>query len=156
MTFADRVVQIALSQVGVREHGQNAGPEVEKYLREVGLGPGYSWCGAFVAWVFAEAVRQGGYDDLVGPPLFKGSAGALRTLALNPMLRVDQPVWPGIYVLDHGDGKGHVGFGIEPLANGIFRDVSGNTNSAGSREGDSVWEHTNRLIVDVRGWLRIG
>lgn len=157
MTFAEKVIQVALSQVGVREHGRNAGPEVEKYLAAVHLGPGYSWCGAFVAWCVQEAGRQGGYDAPAGPPSFQSSAGALRTAILNPTLWQDKLhlTWPLIYVLDHGGGQGHVGFGLEPLPGGLFRDVSGNTNQDGSREGDSVWEHTNRRIADIHRALRI-
>jgi hypothetical protein len=34
--------------------------------------------------------------------------------------------------------KGHAGLVINVLANGSFETIEGNTNSAGSREGDSV------------------
>lgn len=50
---------VAVSQIGVMENppGRNTGPEVDKYLESVGLGPGYAWCAAFVYWVFEKAAR---------------------------------------------------------------------------------------------------
>jgi len=44
-----------MSQVGVREHGANAGPDVEKYIRFVGSPPGSAWCSCFVSWCFRQA-----------------------------------------------------------------------------------------------------
>ena len=35
---------------GVRETGKNAGEDVEKYQRSVGLSKGNPWCAAFVSW----------------------------------------------------------------------------------------------------------
>ena len=65
-----RVQQIYNSQIGVREKGVNAGPEVEKYLRYVNLPKGNPWCAAFVCWVFGEAgvsnARSGWSPDLFG------------------------------------------------------------------------------------------
>ena len=47
----EKVISTAESQLYVREKtGNNDGKEVERYLRNVGLGKGYAWCAAFVAW----------------------------------------------------------------------------------------------------------
>ncbi|MBM3449786.1 MAG: hypothetical protein FJX78_02155 [Armatimonadetes bacterium] len=44
-----RALEIAGSQEGVREvGGPNQGPQVNEYLKSVGLGPGARWCAAFV------------------------------------------------------------------------------------------------------------
>lgn len=48
-----------MSQVGVREHDGNTGPQVEAYLQAVGLGPGYPWCAAFIAWVHQQCGISG-------------------------------------------------------------------------------------------------
>ena len=46
-----QLIKIAESQVGIRElTGNNDGPQIEKYLKSVGLGQGYPWCVAFVVW----------------------------------------------------------------------------------------------------------
>ncbi|SEL99132.1 hypothetical protein SAMN05216436_10188 [bacterium A37T11] len=48
--------QIYTTQIGVREKtGKNDGPEVEKYLRYIGLPKGYSYCAAYVCWCLNEA-----------------------------------------------------------------------------------------------------
>ncbi|MFZ4569766.1 MAG: CHAP domain-containing protein [Bacteroidales bacterium] len=39
-----------LSQIGVREHGNNRGKHVEKYLSAAGVKPGNPWCASFVYW----------------------------------------------------------------------------------------------------------
>ncbi len=45
------LVRVADSQVGVTElTGKNDGPEIAKYLREVGLTEGYAYCAAGLVW----------------------------------------------------------------------------------------------------------
>ena len=63
MEKIETLLAIAAYRVGrVREEtGQNDGEAVETYLAEVGLGPGYEWCAAFLVWCF----RKAGYT--VGP-----------------------------------------------------------------------------------------
>ena len=49
------LIKTAESQVGVVEKtGNNDGVQVEAYLKTVGLGKGYSYCAAFVKWVFLQ------------------------------------------------------------------------------------------------------
>lgn len=67
-----KVRQIYTSQIGVREKPANSGPQVEKYLKYVGLSNGNPWCAAFVCWVFGEV----GVDNPRSgwsPDLFPGS-----------------------------------------------------------------------------------
>ena len=56
------------SQIGIREQGTNSGPQIEKYLKYVGLAKGQPWCAAFVCWVLREAgvvnPRSGWSPDL--------------------------------------------------------------------------------------------
>jgi hypothetical protein len=64
-SLATSALALARSQVGVRESpaGSNRGPEVDAYLRTVGLNPAagsYAWCAAFVYWCFNEAARSAG------------------------------------------------------------------------------------------------
>ena len=46
---ARRILAWQASQLAVREHGYNRGPEVESYQRTTGNGPGEEWCGSFQA-----------------------------------------------------------------------------------------------------------
>jgi hypothetical protein len=125
---AARIVGIAEKQLGVREQGgHNAGTQVEAYLRYVGLGKGHPWCAAFVSWVHAQAgfaQPRSGWS----PSLFP-TARRIPTAKPAALL--------GIYV---GSLKriAHVG-----LVTGVRQDwvesIEGNTNPAGSREGDGVY-----------------
>jgi hypothetical protein len=44
-----RILNWERSQLHVREHGYNRGPEVESYQRTTGNAPGSEWCGSFQA-----------------------------------------------------------------------------------------------------------
>ena len=59
-TLANTALQSAQSQIGVTEipKGSNAGPEVEIYLKSVGLGKGFAWCMAFVYWNVLQSATK--------------------------------------------------------------------------------------------------
>ena len=50
----EEIISTFRSQIGVRQTGNNTGPEIDQYLASVGLGPGYAWCGAFAAWGYVQ------------------------------------------------------------------------------------------------------
>jgi len=54
-SIADKIVSVAVSQVGVHETGYNTGPTVNKYIAYAGGSPGQPWCAAFVSWVYGQA-----------------------------------------------------------------------------------------------------
>lgn len=125
------VIDTALSQVGVREAtGKNDGHHVENYLKVVGFGKGYAWCAAFLAWDF----YVNGIPALKtawGPSWFpKG-----RT-TIHPTTALPGDVF-GIWI---GERIGHVGFIYAwPTGSKWVKTIEGNTNEAGSREGDGVY-----------------
>lgn len=43
-----------LSQIGIKEQGDNRGPHVEKYLKSAGVKPGDPWCASFVFWCHGQ------------------------------------------------------------------------------------------------------
>jgi hypothetical protein len=142
----------------VRETSRNSGPEVDAYLRSVGLGPGFAWCTAFVHWCFDQGSAVCALDN----PCPR-TAGALAlwdkhigaSLALVPG-EADE-VQPGdVFVIDHGHGLGHVGFIEGRKDDGSWWTIEGNTNPGGSREGDGVYRRTRRRDEITRGYLRIG
>jgi hypothetical protein len=67
-TLSQRSLEIALSQNGVQEmpKGSNKGPDVEKYLKSVGLGGGYAWCMSFVYWCVQQAATEMGNKKPIG------------------------------------------------------------------------------------------
>ena len=86
--LSEKTLQIAITQIGVQEipKNSNAGADVEKYLKSVGLGKGFSWCMAFVYWCANEASKQlSVYNTL------QRTGGVLAMWNAKPLLRVKTP-----------------------------------------------------------------
>ena len=151
----EKALAVASTQVGVREKSRNSGPEVDAYLRSVGLGPGYAWCAAFVHWCFDQGSAALALDN----PCPR-TAGALRLfeMATSSGWQVaPADVLPGdVFVIDHGHGLGHVGFTESRKDDNSWWTVEGNTNPGGSREGDGVYRRTRRRDEITRGYVRVG
>ncbi len=160
--LAEAVIAFASTQVGVMENplGSNSGPEVNGYLKAVGLPPGHYWCAAFTYFCYQKAAEKLGRPN----PHIK-TAGVLnhwnkagtkpkvvrvtKAQALaNPML-----VKPGcLFIIDHGKGKGHTGIVKEVANNGILVTIEGNTNNDGSRNGIGVFQR-KRSISKINGFI---
>ncbi len=151
--LAKTALNIALSQNGVKEvpRGSNSGPEVEIYLRSVGLGKGYAWCMALIYWSVMVASKK----LKVTNPLVK-TAGVLRQWNEIPdKYKVKSNPQPGdIFIMDFGKGAGHTGFIVEVLPNGKAKTFEGNTNDDGSREGYEACYKT-RPLTAFKGFIRI-
>ena len=176
-TPAERLIAVALAEAAknVREvGGMNRGPDVEKYQKTVGLSPGSPWCAAFVAWCVMTSKGQ-----ITPPGWCSGSAitswhrGSRKMLpagfATPEKAGFEAAVRPGWIWVRAKDGagavaarngtwvQGHTGIVIAVDAEG-FHTVEGNTNSAGSREGDGVYRKIHRWnyatdIVRTVGWF---
>ena len=123
------IVESYRAEVGVREAtGNNDGHHVEKYLASTQLGPGHAWCAAFVNW----NMRRCG---VIGP---KAAAWSPSWFPVEKLTKTPQPgdVF-GIY-FPAKNRIAHVGF-IDQWSNTRVRTIEGNTNAAGSREGDGVY-----------------
>jgi len=150
-TFSECVLAVATEELGNREEpkGSNAGPEIEKYLRSVGLGPGYSWCMAFVFWC-TEKTRIA-WDQ--PNPLVK-TAGVLDQWRRMPAERKKTvPQVGDVFIMDFGKGMGHTGF-VTRVHNDHVHTIEGNTNDEGSREGYEVARRI-RKISTIKGFIRI-
>jgi hypothetical protein len=150
MKLSERIIAIATSQIGVQEipKGSNSGPEIDQYLKSVGLGKGYAWCMAFVYWCVEKSCTEQG----VANPLLK-TAGVLRQWNERPSLRQKQPQAGDIFIMDFGKGLGHTGIVTKVLFNNRIETIEGNTNSQGSREGQEVAKRI-RTISSCKGFLR--
>lgn len=147
--LSEKTLQIAITQIGVQEipKNSNAGPDVEKYLKSVGLGKGFSWCMAFVYWCSQEASKQ-----LAVANTLQKTGGVLAMWNAKPQLRVKVPQPGDIMILDYGKGLGHTGI-VEKIVGTDVHTIEGNTNDDGSREGYEVCRRVRKLSM-IKGFLR--
>ncbi|RYF26688.1 MAG: peptidoglycan-binding protein [Flavobacteriales bacterium] len=144
LTKKTHITAVAQSQLGVREvTGNNDGVAVEGYLTYTGNKKGAPWCASFVSWVYGQA----GFSQ----PKTAWSPG------LFPLARQTLKVQPadvfGIYFAELGR-IAHCGLVEKKLGNWIYT-IEGNTNVAGSREGDGVYRKLRHLrtIKVYADWL---
>lgn len=144
------VVRLFEGEVGVRQVGDNAGERVEQYLQATGLGPGYPWCAAFIAWGYNEF----GIDNpesAWSPAWFPDS----HTIYIRG--RETKEPLPGdvigIWFSDLGR-IAHVGVVVD-WGEEFVTTVEGNTNDTGSRNGDGVYKkrRKQRQIHSVSRWF---
>ena len=148
--LADTTIKTAITQLGVEERpkGSNAGPEVEIYLKSVGLGKGYAWCMAFVYWV----VNQSALKTAIKNPL-KKTAGVLAQYQACLSLVTKTPKPGDVFIMDFGKGLGHTGF-VEKVVGTKVHTIEGNTNDQGSREGYAVCRR-KREISTIKAFIQI-
>lgn len=154
-------VAFALTQEGIRERplGTNRGPEVDKYLRAVGLTPSagsFPWCVAFTFFCYMKGAEEVG----VANPHVK-TAGVLdhwnRARTAPGVVRITRAqatadtslVKPGsLFIIDVGGGLGHSGMVVETTG-GRMVTIEGNTNDNGSRNGIGVFKRNARKINEI-------
>jgi hypothetical protein len=163
VTLVEKALEIAASQVGVTEvpPRSNRGPEVDAYVRAVGLDPtgAYPWCAAFVYWCFWKAAGQlaaeAGYRFQIPNPCPRTGSALGMWLKAKPSQQVppNGPIKPGmVFVLELGHGSGHVGF-VESVGKREVVTIEGNTNEGGSREGVGVFRRKRAFGKSLRGFL---
>jgi hypothetical protein len=153
-------VIIARTQIGVREDpvGSNRGPEVDAYIRSVGLDPeddSYPWCAAFIYWSFQEAADSVGRENpaiqTAGVLDHWKKAGRKGITRLSPgQIEEDFSLLRSgmLFVISTGQGKGHMGI-VEGFRDGCLVTIEGNTNFSGGREGVGVFRRTSRKLTDI-------
>jgi hypothetical protein len=151
--LARRALYHAIGQIGVHEQGgPNRGPEVDDYLRTVGLDPAhasYPWCVAFVHWSFQRAANEA---RVTNP--FPRTASVFRAWERGKKHWASEPMHGAVFVLDHNDGvHGHMGF-VVGVGDKLLATVEGNTNAWGGREGNCVALRT-RDPINVVGYLHL-
>lgn len=156
---------------GLPGWGRFRSPDIDAYMTLVGLKPhedpmqeGWPWCAAAVHAMFAKACSWDG--DAIGPPLDNPcprTAGALHLWELAPLKARTQLPAPGdVFVLDHGKGRGHVGFVATVSPDGkTIGSVEPDSNPAGSRIGDQwaehpLWQPTDGARGRLVGYLELG
>lgn len=152
MTLQDKVVEVAISQLGVQEipKGSNRGPQVDEYVKSVGLDPAgkYSWCMAFVYWCHQKAADMMGVKN----GMLKTGGVLMQWQKRKQDYRVLTPRPGDVFIMDYGKGLGHTGI-VERVDNDYVYTIEGNTNDDGSREGYEVCRR-RRQRNKVAGYLR--
>jgi hypothetical protein len=132
--LARKTLDIAATQIGVREHGRNRGPEIDGYCRDIGHDPEAAdpWCAIFVSAMVKRAAES------LGMPMPLRPTAGCWTLDENApkSLHVAVPVAGCIFITN---GHKHTGFVESVLADGSCATIEGNTNASGSPEGDGVY-----------------
>lgn len=149
----EQVARTFLNEVGVQEEtGNNDGPRIESYLKITGLGKGFPYCAAFVAWVYTR-------NHIPNPR----SAWSPDWFPEKNVIYTNRPGIQETIVPDTGDVFGiyfpekgriaHVGF-ILTWGKQVTT-VEGNTSADGGRDGDGVYKkyRLKTQIYKVSRWL---
>lgn len=156
--IAQKLADLARTQVGVTEVGNNGGQQVREYQKATWLEVGpWAWCAAFICWLFLKVQASGAGTDIKRPQ----TAGAwdFENWAKNAGPKVKlikplgkEPILAGdilVFTFSH--------IGISSKDNGTsatVQTVEGNTNAGGSREGDGVYLKS-RQRSQIRSIIRI-
>ena len=148
-----RALEVAITQLGQQEDpaGSNRGPMVDKYLRSVGLNPGYAWCQAFVYWCYATAAAATGTKCPVirtaGVRDCWNKTPLSQRLSRKEAVTDTTTIKPGYqFIMLFAGGNGHTGI-VERVEGTYIHTIEGNSNNTGSREGTAVVRHI-RSITD--------
>lgn len=147
----ERVLAAAASHLTLGEDAkhQNRGAYVEALLRQVGLGPGYPWCAAFVFVVGFRALLDRLLTASRWPVPKTAACRVIGDWATAHDCLVTAPERGDLFLLWFpkldGGRFGHVGFVAEVLADGRVRTIEGNSNADGSRDGWQVVTKVRRI-----------
>lgn len=159
------VIEVANKYVGMKEKPGNVFDEktiLGQELRKAGQKDGEAWCAYFAEAVFCEAMPEKN-EEL--RKLF--SASAVQTYenfvkagydVHAVPLAGDLVIWQK-YAKGVKTWQGHAGIVVE-VDNRFFYTIEGNTNSEGSREGDSVQRKTRANTwksdgLNIKGFITI-
>lgn len=155
----------AVHYIGIREVGINRGPVVSKIIKTAGGIPGQSWCMWFVRYcveMVCEAIgirnpmpKNGSCSGQLHYAM--GTYSGMKVLIINNYFDVNE-IQPGdIFIFKHGEYRpgdenrywnAHTCFAGKNLGNGNFETIEGNTNKAGSREGDGTYKKIRNIFKE--------
>lgn len=154
----DVLVHEAQNWIGVKEDGDNSGPEVEMFQRTINAHPNKeAWCADFVIFCITQvekklAIKSEIYRSEVAQDLFFKS---------SPSLRLIEPCPGAVIIWRHGTTNlGHAGI-IETVGkDGFLTTIEGNTGPGDGvvREGDGVYRRlrtkTGSSSMSVVGFIK--
>lgn len=155
------LIDAARKDIGKKEKPNNSGFEdkqLEKDMRAVGWQPGWAWCASIQEKWIREAYPKRA-KELNG--FFVPSAVATFRNLKNAGFSVSMVPTEGALVFwqrmkdGHALWQGHAGVVAEVINETEFISIEGNSNRAGSREGDSVQEKRRLVRGDVENGLKV-
>lgn len=163
----EAIAKAAESKIGVRESGgANKGKDLQPFFDSDSYDPngpkpgddGYAWCAAFVCWAVKEAMDSHGMVNTAGfkRPTTPG-AWAFEDWSLAQDFTTQTKRLPKTDI-KRGDlvifKFSHIGIATSGVdKDGYVMTTEGNTNQAGSREGDGVYRK-RRHIDQIRSRIR--
>ncbi len=158
----EAIAVIAASKIGTKESGgNNKGKDLQPFFQADDYDPngsapgddGYAWCASFVCWVIMVAIA--GRTVTFRRPTTASAFGFERwSLAQDNSTHTKMN--PGSDI-KRGDlvifSFSHIGVAVADATATHITTVDGNTNAAGSREGNMVAKKTRRLS-QVRSRIR--
>ena len=141
------------AEIGVRETGFNKGQRIEEYLKSANLKPGNAWCAAFITWTFKQCDIKAvvsGYS----PNWVQSNIVYKRDDNINRHYSAAAGDVFGLWFVNK-NRIAHVGF-IDRQDGNYYITVEGNTNEAGSREGDGVYRKRRHIktIYAISRWIK--
>ena len=152
--IGDGVIKVAQSLLGLREAtGNNDGPMIDQMLGYLGLPHHLSWCLAFALWCWHSAVNPMPFPKI-------GRCSTFFEQVQHNEWKYDvfddeQVAWgerkalPGTIMIfshskvaGHNNWNGHAALVVQQINPRKWQTCEGNTNAAGSREGDGVYLKT--------------
>ena len=150
--LTEQVIKEAHRHIGVKELTRNSSPEIDGWLKRVGVGSGNPWCAAFAWCVLDDAIKALGCTNHLPPT---ASVHKLFTMAHQHHAWWTDPTPGVIFGIDHGGGLGHCGIVLD--VDGVkLATIEGNTNEAGSREGNAVVVKQRNVLECTLGFLDPG
>jgi hypothetical protein len=149
----------ARKYIGQKEISGNMGfvnPAFEKEMVEEGFRKTWAWCAIFVRLVALntypdQSPKLRRYFSPSVMTTFRNFRNAGYAISFTPA--VNYLVFYQMFKNGKGQGTGHIG--IVSKINGMtYNDISGNTNEAGSREGNIVAEKEHKLNLTTANGLR--
>lgn len=158
------IADIATEEIGVKEQGNNSGAKIREYQACTTLRPAaWPWCAAFVCWVIDQWLEEPRSVAWLNLKTLSPEKWRPRTALAYGFLEwaKDRPSTTEILSDKAKTRAGdivvydfsHVGIVIRDLGSKIVT-VEGNTNGAGSREGDGVYQKTRNKSI-ARNFIRI-
>lgn len=154
------LVEAATADIGQKEKPGNTGfvdPKLEAAMRAVGWAPGWAWCACIQEkWVWqAYPEKKDAVKGLFVPSAVNTFKNLVKAGYKHSMIPT---VGALVYWQKMENGKalwtGHAGVVYNVLSDTEFHSIEGNTNSKGSREGDSV-QPKHRLVRPVKNGLQV-
>jgi hypothetical protein len=157
-SLSEHYVDTLKSYLGAREiNGSNRGPQIDLFFNECGdppMDPGNPYCACFANYGLVSIGLQGPKCAAWSPCWFPKDKVVWKR-DIDPNHITFQPGWTfGLY-FNRLKRVAHVGVVVYDFGDGYVLTIEGNTNSAGSREGNGVFmrlRHKDEIHV-CSNWL---